>query len=51
MIDMKFRLEEELVRNEHLERKIRNLEFENLKSKNDLTRRIKELEFKNSQLQ
>ncbi len=35
LLEMKVRLEEEMIRNENLERQIRNMEFEGLKRQND----------------
>jgi hypothetical protein len=37
---MKVRLEEEMIRNENLERQIRNIEFEALKKQNEMQRKI-----------
>lgn len=40
MTDIKHKLEEEIIKNDYLERKIRNMEFENLKKTNELNRKI-----------
>lgn len=40
IMDLKYRLDEEVVKNEHLERKIRSLEFSHLKQMHELKQRI-----------
>ena len=48
--DIKLKLEDEIIKNEYLERKIRNMEFDQLKKINELNRKIQELEFKNNHI-
>ncbi|CDW76753.1 UNKNOWN [Stylonychia lemnae] len=50
LIEIKIRLEEEMVKNEHLESKLRSIEFEHMIKINELNRRVQELELKNNNL-
>ena len=45
------RLDEEVLRNENLERTIRDMEYELIKTTNSFERKVKELEHSNSQLE
>ena len=47
---MRQKLEEEMIKNENLERKLRTIEFEQMTKANELNRKIQELELKNSNL-
>eukprot|EP00347_Sterkiella_histriomuscorum_P008354 403345423 len=49
-VELKFKLEEEVIKNENLERKIRQLEFDNIVKSNEFQRKIQDLEIKNTQL-
>ena len=49
-MDLKCRLDDEIVKNEHLERSKRAMEFQHLKQVHELNRKIQELETKNSLL-
>ena len=40
LLEMKVRLEDEMIKNESLEKQIRNMEFEHLKKQSELTRRV-----------
>ena len=50
IFEIKMKLDEEVIKNETLERKLRDMEYEHMKNSNELARKIKEMEMKNGGL-
>lgn len=50
VFEIKMKLDDELIKNEDLERKVRSIEYEHLKLQNEMSRKVQELELINKNL-